>query len=133
MSVIVTVFEAAGLTVSGKKTETMLLRKPNQALPVAPLVIEAAKPEVRTGNAVFLSGLSCQRKRRHYARDQRRHYARDQTTGPTRMGMLQTVQAGAVRCGGCLVHSKGAHAKGRGDGDLAVQMCDANPRQGALR
>ena len=32
-------------------------------------------------------------------------------TGPTRMGMLQTVQVGAVRYGGCPVHSKGMHAK----------------------
>ena len=31
MTVIVTVFEAAGLTISEKKTETMLLRTPNQA------------------------------------------------------------------------------------------------------
>ena len=31
MTVIVTVFEAAGLTVSEKKTETMLLRTPDQA------------------------------------------------------------------------------------------------------
>ena len=47
--------------------------------------------------------------------------------------MLQTVQVGAVRCGGCPAHSKGAHAKGRGDGDTAVRVCDVNPWQGALR
>ena len=42
MTVIVTVFEASGLTVSEKKTETMLLRTPDQAPCTSPLVIEAA-------------------------------------------------------------------------------------------
>ena len=42
MTVIVTVFEAAGLTVSEKKTETTLLPTPNQALRTSPLVVEAA-------------------------------------------------------------------------------------------
>ena len=41
MAVIVTVFEPAGLTVSEKKTETMLLRTPDQASCTSPLVIEA--------------------------------------------------------------------------------------------
>ena len=41
MTVIVTVFEAAGLTVS-EKTMTMLLRTPDQAPCTSPLVIEAA-------------------------------------------------------------------------------------------
>ena len=41
MTVIVTVFEGAGLTVSEKKTETMLLRTPNQVPQTSPLVIEA--------------------------------------------------------------------------------------------
>ena len=42
MTVIVSVFEAAGLTVSEKKTETMLLRTPNRAIRTSPLVVEAA-------------------------------------------------------------------------------------------
>jgi len=42
MTVIVTVFEAVGLTVSEKKTETMLLRTPNQAIRTSPLVVEVA-------------------------------------------------------------------------------------------
>ena len=42
MTVIVTVFEAVGLTVSEKKTETMLLRTADQAPCTSPLVIEAA-------------------------------------------------------------------------------------------
>ena len=42
MPVIVTVFEAAGLTVFEKKTETMLLPTLNQVLPTSPLIVEAA-------------------------------------------------------------------------------------------
>ena len=43
MTVIVTAFEAAGVTaVSEKKTETMLLHTPNQVLLASPLVVEAA-------------------------------------------------------------------------------------------
>ena len=42
MAVIVTVFEAAGLTVSERKTESMLLRTPGQAPRTSSLVIEAA-------------------------------------------------------------------------------------------
>ena len=42
MTVIVDVFEAAGLTVSERKTETMLLRKPSQTSLAPPVVIEAA-------------------------------------------------------------------------------------------
>ena len=45
MAVIVTVFEAAGLAVS-EKTETMLLRTPDQAPCTSPLVIEAAGQQV---------------------------------------------------------------------------------------
>ena len=61
------------------------------------------------------------------------YYARDQTTGPTRMGMLQLIRAGAVRYGCCPVHAEGAHAKGRDNGDSAVRVCNVDPRQGALR
>ena len=42
MKVSVTVFEVAGLTVSEKKTETTLLRTPDQTTLAPPLVIEAA-------------------------------------------------------------------------------------------
>ena len=42
MTVIVTVFEAAGLTVSVKKTEAKLLRTPDQASLSLPLVVEGA-------------------------------------------------------------------------------------------
>ena len=55
------------------------------------------------------------------------------TTGPTRMGMLQTVQAEAVQHGGFPIHSNGARAKGRGDGDPAARVCNVDPGQGARR
>ena len=42
MTAIVTVFEAARLTVSGNKTETMVLQTPDQTTLAPPLVIEAA-------------------------------------------------------------------------------------------
>ena len=42
MTVIVPVFEAAGLAVSEKKTESMLLRTPDQTTLTPPLVINAA-------------------------------------------------------------------------------------------
>ena len=42
MTVVVTALAAAGLTVSEKKTETMLLRTPNQAIRTSPLVVEVA-------------------------------------------------------------------------------------------
>ena len=34
------------------------------------------------------------------------------------MGMLQSIQTGTLRYGGCPVRSEAAHAKGRGDGTL---------------
>ena len=40
MTVIVTVFEAAGLTVSEKKTEALLLRTPDQTTLAPPLEID---------------------------------------------------------------------------------------------
>ena len=58
MTVIVTVFDAAGLTVCEKKTETMLLRTPDQAPCTSPLVIEAAGQRYRkTTQFVYLGGL----------------------------------------------------------------------------
>ena len=47
MTVIVTIFETAGLTASEKKTETMLLRTPDEALCTSPLVIVAAGQRYR--------------------------------------------------------------------------------------
>ena len=124
MTVIVTVFEAAGLTVSEKKTETMLLRTPDQAPRTSPLVIEAAGQRYRqTTQFLYLGG--------SYRR-MRRYYARDQTAGPTRMGMLQSLQAGAIRYGGCPVRSEVAHDKGRGDGNPDLRVRTVDPLQGAL-
>ena len=58
MTAIVTVFDAAGLTVSEKKTETMLLRTPDQAPCTSPLAIEAAGQRYRqTTQFLYLGGL----------------------------------------------------------------------------
>ena len=54
MTVIVSVFEAVNLTVSEKKTATMLLRTPNQAPQTSPLVIDAAR---QTMQLLYLHGL----------------------------------------------------------------------------
>ena len=58
MTVIVTVFEAAGLTVSEKKTKAMLLRTLDEAPCTSPLVIEAAGQKYRrTTQFLYLGGL----------------------------------------------------------------------------
>ena len=58
MAVIVTVFEAAGLTVSERKDETMLLRTLDQASRTSPLVIEAAGQRYRhAAQFLYVSGL----------------------------------------------------------------------------
>ena len=46
------------------------------------------------------------------------------------MDMLQSIQAGAARYGGCAVHSKGAHAKDRGE-DPSVRVSKVDRQQGA--
>ena len=45
--------------------------------------------------------------------------------------MLQSIQAGAVRYGGCPVRSEVVHAKGRGNGNPTVRVSNVDPRQGA--
>ena len=113
MTVLVTVFEAPCLTVSETKTGTMLLLTPNQAPRNSPLVIEAAGQRYRQATRCCIwPVLSTQ------APILCRYYGRDQTTGPTRMRMLQSIQAGAVRHGGCPVHSESAHAKAEVMGTL---------------
>ena len=58
MTVIVTVFEAAGLTVSEKKTETMPLRTPNKAIWILSLVIDAGGQRyMQTMQFLYLGGL----------------------------------------------------------------------------
>ena len=58
MTVIVTVFEAAGLAVSEMKRETMFLRTPNLAPWTSPLVIEAAGQRYRhTMQFLYQGGL----------------------------------------------------------------------------
>ena len=90
MTVIVTVFEAAGLAVSEKKTETMLLRTLDQARRTSPLVIEAAGQRYRqTTQFVYLGGLV------DASADVIPEIRR--RTRLACMGMLQSIQAGAVR------------------------------------
>ena len=63
-AIIATVFEAAGLTVSEKKTDTMLLlRTPNQAPQISPFVIAAAGQKHRQTMQLFIPGRSCRGKR----------------------------------------------------------------------
>ena len=58
MTFIVAVFKAAGLTVSGKKTETMLLRTRDQTSTAPSLVIEAAGHRYRqTTQFLHLGGI----------------------------------------------------------------------------
>ena len=58
MTVIVAVFEAPGLTVSEKKTETMLLRTPKKAMWTSPLAVEAAGQRyMQTMQLLYLGGL----------------------------------------------------------------------------
>ena len=66
MTVIVTIFEAAGLRVS-EKTETMLLRTPDQAPCTSPLVIEAAGQWYKKITQFFASGRSYRCKLRYFA------------------------------------------------------------------
>ena len=56
MKGIVTVFEAAGLTVSKRKTGTILLRAPGQTSLAPPLVIEAAIQRYRQTNQFLYRG-----------------------------------------------------------------------------
>ena len=58
MTVVVTVLEAAGLTVPEKKTGAMPLRTPDQAHRTSPLVIEAAGQRYRqAAQFLYLGGL----------------------------------------------------------------------------
>ena len=114
LTVIVTVFEAASLTVSEKKTDTMLLRTPDQTPYTSPLVIDAAGQRYRqTTHFFYLSGL--------------RYFARNRTAGPTRMGMLQSIQAGGVRYDGCPVCSEVVNAISRGDRNTDVRVRNVDP------
>ena len=63
MTVIVTVFEAAGLTMSEYKTEIMLLRAPDQACRTSPLVVEAAGQKYITDDPVTIPGRRFPRER----------------------------------------------------------------------
>ena len=103
MTAVVTVFEAAGLTVSEKKTETIAAAHIQPGAPDLTARRRSSGPEVNADYAVSVPGRSY--------RCKPRHHARDQTTDPTRVGMLRPFQARAVRYEGCPVHVTGAPAK----------------------
>ena len=68
MTVIVTVWESADLTVPETKTETMLLRTLNNVLPAPPFVVEAVGKSYVCRRCIFCTwARSYQRKRRHYS------------------------------------------------------------------
>ena len=125
MTVIVTVFEAAGLTVSEKKTETMLLRTPGQAPCASPLVIEAAGQRyTQTTQFLYLDGLV------DASADNMPEIKRRVRLAWARYSQfkreLYDMEAASF-------DSEVAHAKGRGDGNSAVRVRNVDPRQGALR
>ena len=127
MTVIVTVFEAAGLTVSEKYTETKLLRTLNQVLPISLLVVEAAGQRyMQTMRFLYLCGLI--------------DANADIMPEIKRRIRLAWACHDRFKCElydtwyrGCPVHLKDAPAKYRDDGDPAVRVCDLGSRPGALR
>ena len=86
MTVIVTVFAAPGLTVSEKKTDTMLLRTPDQTT-FAPPIIESAGQSYKQTAPVLTPG--------HFPR-KRIPLAQNRPTDPPHAGMLQTVRPGVA-------------------------------------
>ena len=104
MTVIVTVFEPAGLIVSENKTETYAAADTEPGTP------DLTARHRRSGTEVYMQFLYLGAVGVANADS----YARDHTTDPTRMRMLQSVQTGAVRDGRCPFPSKRAHTKDRG-------------------
>ena len=121
MAVIVTIFEAAGLTASEKKTETMLLRTTDQTPRISPLVSEAAGQGYRqTTQFWWLGGLV------------------DVSTDimPETTRRVRLAWACYSRFKRELYAMKAApftlKLRTRGDGDPAVRVRNVDPRQGAL-
>ena len=151
MSVIVTVFESADLTVPKTKTETMLLRTLNKVVPAPPLFVEAAGQRYTSRPCIIYTwARSYQGKRRYCAINQRRIrlawacYNRFQAGRATivssgtcydrfKRDMPQRFQAGTVPYGRCFVHTKIATANDRSDGHPAVRARGSESRPGALR
>ena len=88
MTVVVTVFEAAGRTVSEKRTETMLLRTPDHVIPGPIARHRSSWSEVQTDDPVLISG-------RRYPR-KCSPLARNRTADPSHAGMPQTLWPGVV-------------------------------------
>ena len=103
MTVIVTVFEAAGVTVFRKGNRDNSTVDTQPGTPGLTARCRSNGPEAYSDEmkVLYLGGLVGA-------------YARNQTTGLTRMGMLQSAQVGAVDMEA--FHSRGAPIKGRGDG-----------------
>ena len=123
MTAVVNAFEAPGPTVPEKNTKTIQLQ-PSTRHP-GPHRSSSKQQAKGVGRQCSFCTWEALSTRALTA------FARDQATDPSRMGMLQTIQAGVVRYGDRPVHSEGAHAKGRGDGDPAAQACDEDSRPGA--
>ena len=123
MTVIVTVFEAAVLTVSEKKTEPTLVRTPNQAPQTSLLVIARAGHRCRqTMQFLHLGNLAVA------SAD-----IMPKITRRIRLAWACYNRFQRELCGRCPVHSKGANAKGRSDGDPTVRVCGVDSWPGALR
>ena len=123
ITVIVKNFGATGFTVY-KKTETMLLRTPDQAPCTSPLVIEAAGQRYKqTTQFLYLGGLidasaDIIPEIKRWVRLAWACYSRFKRE---------------LRYGGFPVGSEIAHANARGDGNPAIRVRNVDPRQGALR
>ena len=88
MTVIVTVFEDAGLTVSEKRIETMLLRTLDQTTHTPPLVIETADQRYKqTAQLLHLGSIIHENADLPLEID---------TTDPSHTSMPQTVRPGVV-------------------------------------
>ena len=119
MTVIVNAFEEAGPTVSEKKMGPILLWTQNQASLTSMLVVEAARQRYATDRQMQVFVLS------GHTDETADVVPGDQTTGPTRVGMSRSVQAGAVvRYGDPSVQS---------DRDADVQVCDVDSWLAAYR
>ena len=112
-TVIVAVFEAAGLTVS-EKTETMLLRTPDQQPRTSPLVMRQQARGIDRQRSSRIWAVWTQAptlsQRSNYGSDSHWHATVDSSGSSTKRRLP--------------VHSEGAHAKGRGDGDPAIRVCN---------
>ena len=124
MTTIVEVFGEFGLTVSEKKTETLLMRAPEKqpkkgGSPPPRLVIEAAGHILRPDHPVPILGRPCQRRWRTHARDQ--------PPEQSSVGMYQEVLPGALRPAESTVETQGSTVESGGDGGPTIRVHDVGP------